>query len=152
MHHNIDVTAPPIHVRYDAMYAAVGTIRWVWWIVVLPLDARTLEVHRVVNRTVTQTTARDAAVGDGKSRAEVVPVLETHVMRINTSTISARWLDGRRVSPRALAEVLAKPSAVILMDGGSKIDALFSTMFKADVLILQLSPQQTPTSRLLQRQ
>jgi hypothetical protein len=118
------------------------------------VDDHTLELSRFVERMVTRTTTSNlppgvkAEVKEGSlgptSNTEVVPVVETRITRVDATTITAWRIDGRAVSVKVLMAELAKPSPVILVKQGRKVDPLFAKMFKADTLVLQLSSSTTP--------
>ena len=116
------------------------------------VDGRTLEVSRFVVRMVRRTTTSnlppgitiEARAGDiaAASTTEVVPVVETHIYRIDATEILVRRIDGRAVPYKVLMDELAKPTAVLLAKQDQQVAPLFSKLFRSESLVL---PFPTPT-------
>lgn len=118
------------------------------------VDGHTLEVRRFVERMVTRTTTsnlppgvkvevKEGSIGPASS-TEVVPVVETHITRIDATKVVARRIDGRAVSSKVLMEELARLTPVIFVKQGQQVDPLFSKMFKPESLMLLLPSPTTP--------
>jgi|GEM_PF-5252885 hypothetical protein len=123
-------------------------------------DGHFVEVRRFVTRMVRRTTTSNLPPGlkievkrgtmEPASSTEVVPVVETHITRIDATKIVARRIDGRAVSSNILAEELARPMPVVLVKQGQPVDPLFLTIFKPDSLMLLLpSSSGTPPPTML---
>ena len=122
--------------------------------VAVVVDGRDIEVRRFVERMVTRTTTSDLRPGvkiemkagtiGPASSTEVVPVVESHITRIDATKVVARRIDGRAVSTKVLMDELARPTPVILAKHDQQVDPLFSKMFKAESLVLLVPSSTTP--------
>lgn len=72
---------------------------------------------------------------------EAVPSIMTFCTYIDATAIIARRIDGRAVPVKDLMAELAKPTPVIFVNQGLRVDPLFSTMFKPDSLVLSTTSQ-----------
>ena len=117
-------------------------------------DGRTIEVHRFVERLVTRTSASQVPPGvkievrEGSislpATIEVVPVVETHITRIEAAKVVARRIDGRGVPHTVLIEELAGPTPVVLANQNQTVSPLFAKIFKPESLVLFLPSTPPP--------
>jgi len=112
------------------------------------VDGRALEVRRYVKRMVTRTTtsalprgirveATRGTIGPA-SRTEVVPVIEVHITRVDSTKVVARRIDGREVSRQVMMDELARPTPVVVAKQGQELDPWFAKVFKPKSLVLLL--------------
>jgi len=118
--------------------------------IVVAVDRRMLEVRRFVQRTVTTRSASElppgvkieATVGSivSPNARELLPAVETHVTRIDATSIAAHRIDGRTVPYAELMDELASPTPVLLARNGEGVDRIFAQLFKPQSLVLTLLP------------
>jgi hypothetical protein len=115
-------------------------------VVAVLVDGRTLEIRRFVEGWVRRTNPSKVEVSPGYigPATEVVPIVETHITRIDAATVVARRVDGRAVSSRVLMGTLARPTPVLLVQPWRQLDPLFSQMFKPELLVLVLPREGVP--------
>jgi hypothetical protein len=122
--------------------------------VAVVVDGRFVEVRRFVKRMVIRTGTADVSPGvkievkagtmGPASNTEVVPVVETHITRIDATKVVAQRIDGRAVSFKVLVDELARPTPVVLATQGQQVEPLFSKLFKPESLLLVLPSSATP--------
>ena len=119
------------------------------------VDARTIEVHRFVVRTVTRSIRDNATARDNPqipnggrefSATETARIVETHINSWDISTVVVRRIDGRAMSHNLLLRKLASPTPVVVVDQGPPVNPLCWKMFKPESLVLDLSKASAPRS------
>jgi hypothetical protein len=123
--------------------------------VAIAVDDNTIEVHRFIVRTGTRVTTPDVPQGvtfEGNKgttfrpapKVEQISVIETYTTRFDVTKVVARRIDGSVVYSKILVNELAKPTPIIYVKQGQKVDQFFSKMFKPESLVLLLPSSLTP--------
>jgi hypothetical protein len=120
------------------------------------LEDGTVEIRRFVKRMISRSSPSALPPGvkievrsgsiEPTTIVESVPVVESHISRIELTSVVARRIDGRAVSHQALKDLLTRPTPVILATHRGRIEPLFGQMFKPDSLILHLPAQTSPST------